>query len=297
MIRCIVPNPAVASSGCVLFWLRAAGNVRTDSVIPGSEDSSPRCCLPVNFPETCENLMTSPPVLSCSQVRQLDQLAIEHFGVPGLLLMENAGRGCAELLLQQQPGDTIIICCGRGNNGGDGFVIARHLLLAGLSPRIVLCGAADQLQGDAAVNCRIAQQLQIPMRSISETELSVELQHELSESLQGADWIVDALLGTGTKGAARGATALLIELINAAGRPVLAIDLPSGLDGDTGEVQGNCIRAKLTATLAAVKPGLLQSAAAGYVGELKLVPIGIPVDPLLSLLQMRQSESNSCGPG
>lgn len=235
--------------------------------------------------------MTPSPVLSCSHVRQLDQLAIQRFDVPGLILMENAGRGCAELLLQQEPGDAIVICCGRGNNGGDGFVIARQLQMAGRSPQIVLAGEPDILQGDAAVNCRIVQQLGIPIRAIREAEISAELQRELSELLHGASWIVDALLGTGATGAARGVTADLIELINGAGRPVLAVDLPSGLDGDTGEAKGSCVRATLTATLAAYKPGLLQPAAAAYVGRLELVSIGVPLEPLLRLLP-----SSACMP-
>lgn len=228
--------------------------------------------------------MTLSPVLSCSQVRQLDRLAIQRFDVPGLILMENAGRGCTELLLQQQPGDSIVICCGRGNNGGDGFVMARQLLLAGRSPQIVLTAEPANLQGDAAVNCRIVQQLGIPIRVIREAEISAEQQRELSELLRDASWIVDALLGTGASGAARGVTADLIELINGANRPVLAVDLPSGLDGDTGEAQGSCVRASLTATLAAYKPGLLQPAAAAFAGRLELVPIGIPLEPLLRML-------------
>ncbi len=226
----------------------------------------------------------SQQVLTRAQVRRVDQLAIEQYGLPGVVLMENAGRGCAELLLRQlqynpstlKSTDTICICCGAGNNGGDGFVIARHLENHGLAVEVLLFANPEKLQGDAAINFNVLQK--------SGTPLSVNPDSDtLTHKLLQASWVVDALLGTGMTGIVREPLQRVIETINANAGSVLAVDLPSGLDCDTGKVLGSCIRAKLTATFVALKPALLNPAIKHLTGKIHVIDIGAPNHLLRSL--------------
>src|SRR5207248_8475814 len=126
-------------------------------------------------------------------VRALDRRAIEEFGVPGVVLMENAGRGAAELLLSLGVRSRVVLCCGKGNNGGDGFVIARHLDRRGVPVRVLLFCPTDQLTGDAAINYHIITRSGLPIRVIPDAA-------ELGRELAGAEWVVDALFGTGLSG-------------------------------------------------------------------------------------------------
>ena len=216
-----------------------------------------------------------PLVLSREQVRDVDRRAIEEFGLTGLVLMENAGRGCAELLLQRQPVGRIVICCGKGNNGGDGYVIARHLDMAGIDVQILLLTDPAELKGDARANFEIAQRLGLPIEP-PEGRAVAALCHHWAQHFAHADWIVDCLLGTGTQGTIAEPYRSAIETINRSGRPVLAVDLPSGLDCDTGEPLGVCIKAAMTATFVALKPGFLKPVARPLLGDVEVVPIGIP---------------------
>lgn len=218
--------------------------------------------------------------LSREEVREVDRLAIEEFGLPGITLMENAGANAARLLESLGIDGPVAIACGRGNNGGDGFVIARHLDAAGHTVRLLLaCNPADQ-RGDAATNLRVAERSGLSITCLAESDAAA-WQRELG----GATWIVDALLGTGASGAPRGAVAAAITAINAAreagreaGRPVrvLAVDLPSGLDCDTGRPAGSCVRADVTATFVAPKAGFGQSSAAAFTGVVHVLGIGAP---------------------
>jgi NAD(P)H-hydrate epimerase len=201
--------------------------------------------------------------LTRSQVRELDRRAIEEFGVPGIVLMENAGRGAAEILLRLGVQGTVAICCGKGNNGGDGFVIARHLDLRNVSVRVHLLVPPDELTGDAAVNCNIVVRSRIPIVSGFET-------------LQDADWIVDALLGTGLSGPVRHPFLGAIEAINQMRKKVLAVDLPSGLDCDTGLPLGAAVRADHTVTFVAPKAGFQNPAARPWLGQIHVADIGAP---------------------
>jgi NAD(P)H-hydrate epimerase len=212
-------------------------------------------------------------VLSRAEVRDVDRRAIDEFHVPGLLLMENAGRGCAELLLKLMAGvgTRVVICCGKGNNGGDGLVMARHLENAGIAVQVLLFAEPDELQGDAAVNRRIVQAGGIPLRAMPAPD-----QQSVETALATADWVVDALLGTGTTGAIREPYAAVIQALNASGRPVLAVDLPSGLDCDSGEPLGPCVRARHTATLVARKLGFDNPASEAWTGKVHVVEIGAP---------------------
>jgi len=214
--------------------------------------------------------------LTRDQVREIDRRAIEEFGLPGVVLMENAGRNAAALLHERAPAARVAIVCGKGNNAGDGFVIARHLVNHGHDVRLLLaCDPADY-RGDAAINWHVIEKMGLPADRLAEASRDV-----WERALAGADWIVDALLGTGATGAPRGAIATAIEAVNAvAGRDhaaVFAVDLPSGLDCDTGHAQGPCIRANLTGTFVAPKVGFGRQGAAAYLGDVHVLDIGAPV--------------------
>ena len=212
--------------------------------------------------------------LTRSQVREIDRRAIEEFGLPGIVLMENAGRGAAELLHGLAPGVSVAIVCGKGNNAGDGFVIARHLENLGHAVRLLLACDPAEFRGDAAIAWRVVEKAGIPT-----TKLAAATAAEWERALAGADWIVDALLGTGATGEPRGAIATAIEAVNATGRhgaQVFAVDLPSGLDCDTGQPLGPCVRADVTATFVARKVGFGAPAAAPWLGAVHVVGIGAP---------------------
>lgn len=215
--------------------------------------------------------MNNPP-LTRAQVRAVDQIAIDRFKIPGVILMENAGRGAAEWLLELGCGERITILCGAGNNGGDGFVIARHLANRGRKVSIILVIPPEKIRGDAAVNFRIVQAMQLPLERIDPVADSATL----NERLSGANWIVDALLGTGATGSVREPYAAAIRLMNASGKPILAVDLPSGLDADTGQPSGACVRASATATFVARKTGFDRPAAAEFLGQVRVIDIGVP---------------------
>ncbi|RMG41701.1 MAG: NAD(P)H-hydrate epimerase [Planctomycetota bacterium] len=213
-------------------------------------------------------------VLPRRWVRRLDRLAIEQFGVPGIVLMENAGRGAAEWLAEHVKRGPVVICCGKGNNGGDGLVIARHLDNRGIDVHIALLVPAQSLSGDAATNWSIVQRSRLDAAYYELADIARRA--AFSERLTAAEWIVDALLGTGAQGEIREPYATAIEALDAAERPVLAVDLPSGLDCDTGEPLGPCVRATLTATFAATKPGLIRESARQWTGRLRVFDIGAP---------------------
>lgn len=210
--------------------------------------------------------------LSRDEVRNVDQRAIDEFGIPGIILMENAGRGAAELLIQRGIDGPVVICCGKGNNGGDGFVIARHLDQAGIDVAILLFADASKLSGDALTNYEIAKRSRLTIHEHPTPQSS----EELAKSLASADWIVDALLGTGIQGEVKDDIRGVIESINAAGNKVLAVDLPSGLDANSGEPFGACIQATLTTTFVARKLGFDNPASAQWTGDVEVVDIGLP---------------------
>lgn len=213
--------------------------------------------------------------LSRAEVREVDRLAIEDYGVPGIVLMENAGAGAARLLESLGIDGPIVIPCGKGNNGGDGFVIARHVDLAGHAVQLLLACRPDEIRGDAAVNLAIATRSGLAIECLAEAD-----QAAWERNLSGADWIVDALLGTGAGGAPTGAVAKAIAAMNAVrargGARILAVDLPSGLDCDTGTAAGECVRADVTATFVARKLGFDAAGAAGFTGAVHVIGIGAP---------------------
>lgn len=221
--------------------------------------------------------------LTRTQVRDIDRRAIEEYGLAGVVLMENAGRGAVDVLCRRGCSGPVVICAGKGNNGGDGFVMARHLAILGIDMQVILCCPPDQLQGDAAINYRVLQRAGIAGRVLG-IEVTAA---ELDTVLAGADWIVDALLGTGTQGVIRDPYAAVIAAINRSGQRVLAVDLPSGMDCDTGQPCGICIRATVTATFVARKPGFDAEGAGLLTGAVEVVDIGVPPQ-LLAEIEVAQ---------
>jgi NAD(P)H-hydrate epimerase len=212
-------------------------------------------------------------ILTREQTRELDRRAIEEFGIPGIVLMENAGRGMAELLRSLGINGLVVICSGKGNNGGDGFVIARHLDNAGVRVHVLLFGDPARLSGDAAINYRILAASGIPIEVLNDPTLDEE---RLRRQLANADWIVDALFGSGLRGAIQSPFDRIIAAINATGARVFAVDIPGGLDCDTGVPLGVAIRAHHTATVAAMKKGFLEPSAAAWLGQVHLIDMGAP---------------------
>jgi len=206
------------------------------------------------------------------QARQIDRRAIDEFGMSGLVLMENAGRGCTDVLCRLGIAGPVLVCCGKGNNAGDGFVIARHLDLRGHAVQVLLWADPEELAGDARANFHILQKAGVP------TEVFGNLHDpaRLPTYLTGAAWVVDALLGTGARGEPRPPLDSVIDQLNASGVPVLAVDLPSGLDCDTGEAARHTIRARATCTFLAAKVGFGSPQAAPYTGEIHVLDIGAP---------------------
>ena len=217
--------------------------------------------------------------LSRNEVRDVDRRAIDDFGLPGIVLMENAGRNAAALVhsLANATGSTgsVTIVCGKGNNGGDGFVIARHLENLGHAVRLLLASDPAEATGDAAINQQVAEHAGQRIECLDGEDLA-----QWERALSGADWIVDALLGTGAMGPARGSVATAIEAINTVrsrgGTRVLAVDLPSGLDCDTGRPLGPCVRADVTGTFVARKIGFDQAGADAFTGPIHVLDIGVP---------------------
>lgn len=211
--------------------------------------------------------------LTCEQSRAVDRQAIDEYGLSGLVLMENAGRGCADLLCRLGIRGRVVICCGRGNNAGDGFVIARHLDLRGKEVRVLLWSDPTKLSGDTAANFAILQKTGVPIRVFTETYEPGALADELT----GADWIVDALLGTGAQGAPRPPLDAAIDLLNLCDARKLAVDVPSGLDCDTGKASSSStFRADHTATFVAPKIGFAARESHGYLGLVHVLDIGAP---------------------
>ncbi|QDV70802.1 Bifunctional NAD(P)H-hydrate repair enzyme Nnr [Rosistilla carotiformis] len=223
--------------------------------------------------------------LTRAEVRSIDEIAIGEYGMPGICLMENAGRGAAEQIVAHTPANEIAILCGGGNNGGDGFVIARHLELMGRRPHVFLLADPGKLAGDALTNWQIAMAGKIACEVVDERSLP-----SLQRKLADAACIVDAMLGTGASGDPRGAIALAIQAANAAKAFRVAIDLPSGLDCDTGSPGNPCFRADLTCTFVAEKIGFDAAGAREFTGTIRVVPIGAPAD-----LMNRYAASESNG--
>ena len=223
--------------------------------------------------------------LTRDEVRAIDRAAIDGLGIPGLILMENAGRNCADAIedflcksLGEKANQNAAIVAGPGNNGGDGYVIARHLAMRGFRVVTFIICPAEKISGDAAVNLRAITALQHDIRFMASEQLT-----GLSASLAEFDVVIDAIGGTGIRGPLRGGAAVAVEQINTAARPVVAVDIPTGLDCDTGRADGAAIRAELTVTFVAAKRGFDLARAGDYTGTVVVADIGIPADLVRSI--------------
>lgn len=211
-------------------------------------------------------------------MRACDRAAIEEYGIPGIVLMENAARGAvdaAEEYFGDVEGAFVVLVCGKGNNGGDGFAMARHLVNRGAGEvRVCTLGPDDASQGDARTNLDIIRRMEKDTTRLRVTLLagSAALEDILG---RGPDLVVDAMLGTGLSSPVKGEIAEIIEVLNRADVPVLAVDVPTGINADTGDVLGDAVRAEMTVTMGGLKRGLLLRAGRDYAGEVRTIDIGM----------------------
>ena len=228
-----------------------------------------------------EPSFTEPPsVLSVAQIRHVDAVAVRDFGMNSLVLMENAGRGCADFIDSRvNRFSGVIVLCGPGNNGGDGLVIARHLHAMGHRISLWIIAERDKLSKDANANLRIVECTKIRIRWIGERHSTLEMEQAWSQlrSDCGSNFVVvDALLGTGATGQPRALMANVLRLVNAGNLQRIAIDIPTGLDAETGEPSDPTFWADTTLTFVAKKPGFAALGAAAFLGEVRILPIGVP---------------------
>lgn len=208
-------------------------------------------------------------------MREADRYTIEELGIPGVVLMENAGIAVVRALNEAFPPEDqrkILVFCGKGNNGGDGFVVARHMFLSGDDVEVLLAGAKKELKGDASLNMNIAERLGIPITEIGKI---ADLEN-LNILLDDFDIIIDALLGTGIQKPAEDLYAYIIELINSTGSFVVSVDIPSGLPTDSGELIGPAVEADLTVTFGYPKICHVMPPAEDQCRELVVADICIP---------------------
>ncbi len=215
------------------------------------------------------------PVFTAEEMRRLDRRAIDELGIPGTTLMENAGRGATQAILSHfgsQRRKRVVVCCGKGNNGGDGFVVASRLKAARALVSVFLIGRGSEVKGDAAAKLAAYRKAGGTIREMTRGSDLATLDHALAS----ADLVVDALLGTGLTGQAAQLYASAIEAINRHAKPVAALDLPSGLASDHGRLLGPTVRATLTTTFAGWKRALLLHPGAARAGLVQLIDIGVP---------------------
>jgi len=217
----------------------------------------------------------SSKLVTAAQAHALDTRARERYGVSALILMENAGRQVAhEALLRMKARKRVVVLCGKGNNGGDGFVAARHLLCAGVKPEVFLAGRASDVRREAGTNLGVLLALGQQVTELNAQTLEV-FQKAARDSL-----VIDALLGVGLKGTVTGLFKEIIDIVNAAGAYVLSVDIPSGLHADSGEASGACVRAGTTLTFVARKKGMVMGGGSRYCGRIVVGDLGVPFTQL-----------------
>ncbi|QDT00649.1 NAD(P)H-hydrate epimerase [Adhaeretor mobilis] len=244
--------------------------------------------------------MNEPPAFTREQSRRVDEIAINEYGFSGLVLMENAGRGACETLLEfdaslrktlltdmtgsetsrlaPELDAQVVILCGKGNNAGDGFVLARHLSIRGIATKVLLLAPPHELRGDALTNYAILKHSSLKHAGPAVIDLSQgdDFAKALDQHTGSAKWLVDALLGTGATGAPRAPYDKAIRWMNAQEAKRLALDLPTGLDCDSGIPADPTVRADLTCTFATSKVGFQKRQATEFLGEVCVVSIGVP---------------------
>jgi NAD(P)H-hydrate epimerase len=232
-----------------------------------------------------------PIILNREQSRRVDRIAIDEYGIPGIVLMENAARGATDVALETLAANRagpVAVVCGGGNNGGDGYAIARLLHNRGCAVNVVAVGDPQRLGGDAAINFRIVEKMKLPRVDV----LDASALPQLAAACANARLIVDAILGTGFSGALKPHLAAVIGALNeVAARnaiPVLAVDVPSGLDCETGLSSEPTVRAARTVTFAALKTGFENPRAQEFLGVVSVADIGVPPE-ILALAQQSRS--------
>jgi len=206
--------------------------------------------------------------VSVKEMQGLDRRAIEEMGIPSVVLMENAGRAVSEIAMEKLKGikdKSVAIFCGAGNNGGDGFVAARHLFNKGVKVKVFLIGRKSNLKNDPEINARILEDLGVKIQEISKP---VNLDSGL---------IIDAIFGIGLKGEVKEPVRSIIIDINKKSLPVISVDVPSGLDADTGQILGFCVKAGVTITMQFPKNGFYKNKGPEHTGEIITADIGIPL--------------------
>lgn len=219
--------------------------------------------------------------VSSEQMRQLDAAAIANYSIPSLLLMENAGSSVSQVIRREYDCCRVVVVVGKGNNGGDGLVVARHLQNSGYPVQVVLLEDPENLKTDPRVNYTICRQMKIPIVNLSQAVKD----DELFPGFRDAELIVDAIFGVGLHSPVRGVFELAIQLVNGCQKPVVSIDIPSGLDADTGIVHGEAVRATWTITLALPKHGLYKREGPSHAGKIEVADIGIPRELIAPFLR------------
>ena len=223
--------------------------------------------------------MDTPPIrLTRAQVREVDRRSIQDYHIPGIVLMENAARAVADVtceVLDRRARRDVLILCGGGNNGGDGLAIARHLHNRLYTVRLALSVDPAKYTGDALINWKICQAMDLPWQPLTTNQIANH----------GDGVVVDALFGTGLTERPRGAFGEVVDALAAAGAEVVAVDLPSGLDCDTGEPLGPCVRAAHTVSFVAEKLGFANSASRQYLGRVTVGDIGCPRELIEQIAQ------------
>ena len=220
-------------------------------------------------------------LMNRDEVRALDAWAINELGIPGIVLMENAGSKCAQFIIEtlsKTKKPVVCIFCGTGNNGGDGFVIARHLFNAGFAVTVVVCGDIDKIRGDAKINLDILTSLGLKIERL-DMEGAEIIEARVTKLAGESNMIIDAIFGTGLIGTVHDEYKRLIGSINELGCPILSVDIPSGLDCDTGLPLGASIKANCTVTFVAVKKGFAFENVRASTGDIFVASIGVEPKP------------------
>jgi hydroxyethylthiazole kinase-like uncharacterized protein yjeF len=211
-------------------------------------------------------------IVTAEQMRNIDRRAVKDFGIPGLVLMENAAAAIMaemEKFFDGLDGMRVGILCGKGNNGGDGLALARRLRIRGVPVRVALLAATNAVSGEAKVNLAILRKTDVEIKQNASTQA-------IADVVGWSDIVVDALLGVGLSQPLKGTYAFAVELMNASGKLVVAVDVPTGVNADTGEVMGSAVRADLTVTMALLKRGLVLHPGAQHAGTVRIADIGMP---------------------